>query len=541
MVLASANETVERRQRLLDRLIELRRILHTLKDSNNSQQESSDGFSHGPPTSIPIPSTGSFTPLIRRVRTGSQHSLTVHGCSPERSRRSKRSASPTRSTGGHEFKLTLAFRYLGQSCEYCRRVIRDPSRRILTCSQCPVVCHPQHCLRGLTRRCPCSLMSSDFYSSLKPLPSIQTKSHTGTDTANPMAPAQFRHLEVHCLCYLGANLTDQCWSCFECRKPLRPAPNSTVAAEPSMVSPFVQTTDCVMESTANLLMRQAASAETNPDAMLKWVTPQLRTQVDSLWDHTAQVLSHHPKFTVPTDDTGPHLQWAYADAQTDLGPIQTWADAVVLEAVHRVSRTDNSSSNPTSISANHLRAPLLLNGEVVKPQSQTDSGSVCPIGNTFEQLDQARLCYYTGQFYCTQCHWGDSHLIPACLFTLGDYRPKPVCRSALLWLRYTWSRHLFRVPDSWYRYEPQAQVVAALRIRLFRCKPYVDSCDQARIVWTELNSHEPYWIFEQPYTFTMELASYVIDGTFAPKLKNYLRTFDEHVRSCPVRFFGNTL
>ncbi|TPP57630.1 hypothetical protein FGIG_07431 [Fasciola gigantica] len=527
MVLASTNEPEEKRQRLLDRLIELRRILHTVKDSTGTHYEPNECLSDGSESHIPTAQTDTRSPLVRCVRTASQHSLPIHVHSPE----SRQLKSSICSTGGHDFKLISAFRYLGQSCEYCRSVIRDPSRRILVCMQCPVICHSQHCLRGLTRRCPCSLYSSDLYANLKP-PS-QPAPHAGHQSGL-LRSTNFRHLEVRRLCYVGANLTDQCWSCFECHMPLQPAPNNTVTAERPLTGLFISKTDSVMENTASLLMRQAVRAESNPDEMLKWVSPQLQTQVNSLWNQTDQILSVHPKISVPTDKTGPHLQWAYADAQTDLGPIQTWADAVVLEAINHIPRVPNKISQRAALSACHFRTPFLLNGEIVRPPASPEPGSDCLTNGPQEQSsDQARLCYYTGQFYCARCHWGDSHPIPACIFTLGDYRPKPVCRSALLWLQYTWSRHLFRVPDPWYQYEPQAQTVAALRIRIFRFKPYLDICDRARSVWSELNSHDPYWVLEQPYTFTMKLVDSVINGTFASKLERCLRFLDEHVRSCP--------
>lgn len=319
----------------------------------------------------------------------------------------------------------MAFRFLGQLCECCGCAIRDPSRRILVCTQCRVVCHPQPCLRGLTRRCPRSLNSSDLYVNLKPPPcQPESDADHGSDS---LRPARFHHLEVRRLCYVGSNLTDQCWSCFECQKPLQPAPNSTVTAEPALTGPFLSKTNSVIESTADLLMRQAAQTESNPDVVLKWVTPQLQTQVNSLWNETTQILSLHPKITVPTDKTSPHLQWAYADAQTDLGPIQTWADAIVLESVHRTPRTTNKLSQRSASSGGHARAPLLINGEIIRPLAVSESGMDCLMDSAREQsLDSARLCYYTGHFYCAQCHWGDSHAIPACIFILGDYRPKPV-------------------------------------------------------------------------------------------------------------------
>ena len=42
---------------------------------------------------------------------------------------------------------------------------------------------------------------------------------------------------------------------------------------------------------------------------------------------------------------------------------------------------------------------------------------------------QARLCYYTGNYYCPVCHWNDLRPIPGLVIQNWDFSEKKVCRS----------------------------------------------------------------------------------------------------------------
>lgn len=38
----------------------------------------------------------------------------------------------------------------------------------------------------------------------------------------------------------------------------------------------------------------------------------------------------------------------------------------------------------------------------------------------------AKICCYSGKFYCSNCHWGDTWCIPAKVFSMGITAPFPV-------------------------------------------------------------------------------------------------------------------
>ncbi|VEL19211.1 unnamed protein product [Protopolystoma xenopodis] len=42
------------------------------------------------------------------------------------------------------------------------------------------------------------------------------------------------------------------------------------------------------------------------------------------------------------------------------------------------------------------------------------------------ERDPAKLCYYSGLFYCSRCLWKDKRTIPSHVFLLNSREPKPV-------------------------------------------------------------------------------------------------------------------
>ena len=43
-------------------------------------------------------------------------------------------------------------------------------------------------------------------------------------------------------------------------------------------------------------------------------------------------------------------------------------------------------------------------------------------------VSEARLCDYTGYYYCDNCHWNDTHIVPARIIHNWDFSPQKVSR-----------------------------------------------------------------------------------------------------------------
>ncbi|XP_005999256.1 differentially expressed in FDCP 8 homolog isoform X3 [Latimeria chalumnae] len=60
---------------------------------------------------------------------------------------------------------------------------------------------------------------------------------------------------------------------------------------------------------------------------------------------------------------------------------------------------------------------------------------------------EARQCDYTGQYYCPNCHWNDTDVIPARAIHNWDFEPRKVCRSSMRYLALMMSRPVLKLRD----------------------------------------------------------------------------------------------
>ncbi|VDD77780.1 unnamed protein product [Mesocestoides corti] len=147
----------------------------------------------------------------------------------------------------------------------------------------------------------------------------------------------------------------------------------------------------------------------------------------------------------------------------------------------------------------------------------------------------AQLCYYSGKFFCANCHWGDLWQIPANIFTLGVTTPHPVSRDAFISLEYMWSRQKFRAPEAWHRWNPQAVLAGSLRVRGHRLlETYFRVCGEAAKYRGKLEESQPTWLLEEPFVYTMWTVEQVLDGSLISLLEELLQEIEDHVNACVV-------
>ncbi|KAI2803378.1 Differentially expressed in FDCP 8, partial [Blomia tropicalis] len=66
----------------------------------------------------------------------------------------------------------------------------------------------------------------------------------------------------------------------------------------------------------------------------------------------------------------------------------------------------------------------------------THSNNVNRNTNATKLVSKARLCDYSGLYFCENCHHGDTAIIPARVIHNWDFRPQPVSRAALQIISY---------------------------------------------------------------------------------------------------------
>ncbi|VUZ43010.1 unnamed protein product [Hymenolepis diminuta] len=145
----------------------------------------------------------------------------------------------------------------------------------------------------------------------------------------------------------------------------------------------------------------------------------------------------------------------------------------------------------------------------------------------------AKICCYSGKFYCSNCHWDDTWCIPGKVFSMGIITPFPVSRDSLIALDYMWSRQQFRAPEGWQRWNAQAVLIASLRLRAHRLIPtYFRLCQKASDLRSKFEETQPTWLIEQPFTYTMWIVEQVLNGPLIESMTEFWTRVEEHVTTC---------
>ncbi|VDO85370.1 unnamed protein product [Schistosoma margrebowiei] len=380
------------------------------------------------PSSCYFGSSPRFPELYLLSRSLSQVSLP---CLPYRimgPEGSRPSIHHTPFPGGHDFQSVSAMRHLGGTCEYCRHLIRGPVGKILRCRACGVICHFDGCFNSLTRRCPGALL----------FPSTSTKHHmgcrrlrtesesgthnnpkfhlTGVTLFDTRRRISFKHLEVSNLPFLSADLTLQSWTCAECLGSIDFTPSYTVLSGRLNTRNLGKTINEVIETGIGVLIGKAFQDILPKHNSIDHVTSYLSTQQLSLPTYLLKPFSTGPSLVGSNQSTDNLKQYVAFASHSASEPIQTWHDAFVIEAFGKVSRRISPS---LFIKTQNGRLTIDKQASELNVLENYAADTACT-------MDSARLCYYSGYFYCSRCHWGDTHQIPAWMFVLGDYEPKPV-------------------------------------------------------------------------------------------------------------------
>lgn len=95
---------------------------------------------------------------------------------------------------------------------------------------------------------------------------------------------------------------------------------------------------------------------------------------------------------------------------------------------------------------------------------------------------QARLCHYTGYYFCPSCHWNDIRLIPSRILKNWDFQKYEVCRSSFRYLSSAFDRvhvNIDKENDQLYSFVEELQQIRKLRMDVLRMKVYLSCCPEA--------------------------------------------------------------
>nr|XP_035975620.1 differentially expressed in FDCP 8 homolog isoform X11 [Halichoerus grypus] len=95
---------------------------------------------------------------------------------------------------------------------------------------------------------------------------------------------------------------------------------------------------------------------------------------------------------------------------------------------------------------------------------------------------EARQCDYTGQYYCSHCHWNDLAIIPARVVHNWDFEPRKVSRCSMRYLALMVSRPVLRLREInplLFNYVEGLVEIRKLRQDILLMKPYFITCKEA--------------------------------------------------------------
>ncbi|XP_056245432.1 pleckstrin homology domain-containing family M member 3 [Seriola aureovittata] len=167
-------------------------------------------------------------------------------------------------------------------------------------------------------------------------------------------------------------------------------------------------------------------------------------------------------------------------------------------------------------------------------QSFRCAGCQRPVGLS---RGKAKVCYYSGWYYCQSCHQDNSFLIPARLLHNWDTSKHKVSKQAKEFLEFVYEEPLLDVqqlnPCLYEHCEPLSTVLRlrqqlqSLRAYLFSCRATVAEDLRRRILPRE-------YLLQHIHLYSMADLQQVIDGKLAPFLSKVIKFASSHVFSCSL-------
>lgn len=167
-------------------------------------------------------------------------------------------------------------------------------------------------------------------------------------------------------------------------------------------------------------------------------------------------------------------------------------------------------------------------------QSFKCAGCQRPIGLS---NGKAKVCNYSGWYYCSGCHVDDSFLIPARVVHNWDTSKYKVSKQAKEFLEYVYEEPLIDIqqenPLLYLHAEPLAAVVR-LRQRLKSLRAYLFSCRAAVAEDLRRRIFPREYLLQQIHLYSLADLQQVIEGKLAPFLGKVIKFASAHVYSCSL-------
>ncbi|XP_028263856.1 pleckstrin homology domain-containing family M member 1 [Parambassis ranga] len=217
------------------------------------------------------------------------------------------------------------------------------------------------------------------------------------------------------------------------------------------------------------------------------------------------------------------------------------------------SAEDGGSEDPTvlrvGVNGNLLRlvqyrlkeeGPLLVHLFTVPSERGLDTqnfkcaGCPQPIGPT---LGRARLCEFSGQYYCESCHSADTSIIPSRMLHNWDLLQREVSKKALRLLAQVEHEPLLNLehlnPELVKHAEPMTQT-HSLRQRLRLLGDYLLTCRSGACKKLQASMGQRTYLLESSHLYSVKDLRQIVEDQYTSFLNSLLQSASRHVFQCDL-------
>ncbi|KAG2470095.1 DEFI8 protein, partial [Polypterus senegalus] len=147
--------------------------------------------------------------------------------------------------------------------------------------------------------------------------------------------------------------------------------------------------------------------------------------------------------------------------------------------------------------------------------------------------NEARQCDYTGQYYCSNCHWNDTAIIPARVIHNWEFDTKKVCRSSLRYLNLMMSRPVLKLKEInplLFNFVEELVEIRKLRQDILLMKPYFITCKEAMEARLLLQLQDRQHFVENDEMYSLQDLIDIYSGRLSCSLTEIHTTFAKHIK-----------
>ncbi|XP_030076531.1 pleckstrin homology domain-containing family M member 1 [Microcaecilia unicolor] len=168
--------------------------------------------------------------------------------------------------------------------------------------------------------------------------------------------------------------------------------------------------------------------------------------------------------------------------------------------------------------------------------SQNFKCAGCPrqIGFSF---GKARLCAFSGLYYCDSCHQDDESVIPSRVIHNWDLGKRVVCRRALKFLAQIHSEPLINVKsvnNSLYQHVDQLEEISCYREKLKLLGDYLLTCRSGAVKELSKRMDQRSYLMESPDAYSVMDLRQIAEGIFETFLQSLIQFASNHVYQCDL-------